>query len=82
MQWVLDAKHIDAYKIWIKFNDGTEGIANLSSTIHDDHREVFQMLKDEDRFKRFKVEADTIVWENGLDLAPEYLFDLVHEKSG
>jgi hypothetical protein len=76
MRWIIEAKHVKYYEIWIKFNDGVEGIVDLKSTIADDHREIFKELKDEDKFKRFRVDADTIVWENGLDLAPEYLYDL------
>jgi hypothetical protein len=76
MTWITEAKHLKSYEIWIKFNDGVEGILDLEPTITNDHREIFRELKDEDQFKRFRVDADTIVWENGLDLAPEYLYDL------
>jgi len=76
MRWIIEAKHVKYYEIWIKFNDGVEGIVDLESTITNDHREIFRELKDEDQFRRFRVDADTIVWENGLDLAPEYLYDL------
>ncbi len=37
---------------------------------------VFQPLHDIDFFKRFSVKHNTIEWENGADLAPEYLFSL------
>jgi hypothetical protein len=76
MRWIIEAKHVKYYEIWIKFNDGVEGIVDLQYTITNDHREIFRELKDEDQFRRFRVDADTIVWENGLDLAPEYLYDL------
>jgi hypothetical protein len=76
MRWIIEAKHVKCYEIWIKFNDGAEGVVDLESTIAYDHREIFRELKDENKFKCFRVDADTIVWENGLDLAPEYLYDL------
>jgi len=81
MIWIIEAKYIKSYKIWLKFNDGSEGIVDLESTIKNDHREIFRALSAEDQFKRFKVDADTIVWENGLDLAPEYLYELTLKKA-
>ena len=76
MKWVTDAKHIDSYKIWLKFNDKTEGVVDLEAAIVNDRRNIFKALRDRECFKRFKVDMDTIVWENGLDLAPEYFYDL------
>jgi hypothetical protein len=76
MIWITQARHIKNYEIWIKFNDGIDGIVDLESTITNDHREIFRELEDEEQFKRFRVDDDTIVWENGLDLAPEYLYEL------
>lgn len=81
MKWITEAKHIDSYKLWLKFNDNTEGVVDLESTIINDRRKIFKELRNQEQFKRFKVDADTIVWENGLDLAPEYLYDLTVRKS-
>ena len=45
--------------------------------------EVFGALRDVEMFKRFRVdpEIETIVWENGADLAPEYLRQRITVKS-
>ncbi len=39
---------------------------------------MFEPLRDIENFKRFRVdpEMETVVWDNGADLAPEFL----HEK--
>jgi len=39
--------------------------------------EIFGPLKKPDTFKSFEVdpELETIVWENGADLAPEFLHE-------
>lgn len=76
MKWIVEAKYIKSYEIWLRFNDGIEGVVDLESMIINDHREIFKALKDLEEFEKFKVDADTIVWKNGLDLAPEYLYDL------
>ena len=81
MKWITEAKHIESYKIWLKFNDKTEGLIDLEPTISNDGRKIFKKLRNREQFKRFKVDADTIVWENGLDLAPEYLYNLTIKKN-
>lgn len=71
---VKEAKYLHDYVIWLKFNDGAIGEVDLKDELYG---EVFESLKDVDRFKAFKVdpELETIVWDNGADLAPEFLHD-------
>ena len=70
---VQEAKYLHDYVIWVKFNDGTEGEIDLKDELYG---EIFEPLKDIQKFKSFKVEPEigTIVWENGADLAPEFLY--------
>ena len=69
---VTNAKYLRDYVIWLQFNDGAEGEVDLQAELDG---EVFGPLKDLERFKRFRVdpELETIVWDNGADLAPEFL---------
>ncbi len=76
MHYVINASYVKDYKIHLVFNDQKSGVIDLKNTILSDHRLIFQELKDPQKFKNFKVDADTIVWNNGLDLAPEFLHDL------
>lgn len=71
---VKEAKHRHDYVIWIRFNDGTEGEVDLTNELEG---EVFAPLKDIDKFKSFRVDSilETILWENGADLAPEFLYE-------
>ena len=71
---VKEAKYLHDYVIWLRFNDGAEGMVDLKDELYG---EVFEPLKDMERFRSFKVDPDleTIVWENGADLAPEFLYD-------
>ena len=71
---VKEAKYLHDYVIWLKFNNGAEGEINLKDELYG---EVFEPLKDINKFKKFKVdkEIETIVWENGADLAPEFLYE-------
>ena len=71
---VREAHYEGGYRIRLRFNDGAEGVVDLGDSLDG---EVFKPLRDLDRFRAFRVDPDieTIVWDNGADLAPEYLYD-------
>jgi hypothetical protein len=73
---VKKAKYLHDYVIWIEFNDGIEGEVDLEGELTG---EIFGPLKNKKLFRSFKVDPtlETIVWENGADLAPEFLRDKV-----
>lgn len=81
MIWVESAEHAGEYRLKLRFNDGTEGTVDLREVICHDPRPVFRQAADLQVFRRFKVDLDTVVWEHGLDLAPEFLYDLVRAPS-
>lgn len=71
---VKEATYLHDYVIWIRFNDGTEGEVDLAGELEG---EVFGPLRDVQKFGSFTVDPilGTIVWENGADLAPEFLYE-------
>ena len=71
---VKKAKYCNDYKIELFFNDGRRGVADLSEILYG----VFKPLKDKSVFSQFKIdsELDTVTWDNGADIAPEYLYFL------
>jgi hypothetical protein len=78
---IIDAIYLGDYKIALSFNDKNAGVADLHTIIFADNRVPFLTLRNENEFKKFKIEHDTIVWENGLDLAPEFLFFVTFKES-
>ncbi|MEN8180548.1 MAG: DUF2442 domain-containing protein [Pseudomonadota bacterium] len=70
---VTDARYIEDYKVKVTFNDGREGVADLVGALKGS---VFEPLKNKSKFSAFAVdeELETIVWPNGADLAPEYIY--------
>jgi hypothetical protein len=58
----------------VRFNDGAEGEVDLANELD---CEVVGPHKDINKFKSFKVDPvlETIVWENGADLATEFLYE-------
>lgn len=71
---IEDAKYIEGYKVYIRFSDGTEGEINLEQELKG---EIFEPLKDIIFFKKFLVDPEihTIIWPNGADFAPEFLYE-------
>ena len=73
MIWVTDAKALPDYRLQVRFSDGTEGDIDLREFIEADARPIVKALRDRSMFAAIRVEMDTVVWENGFDLAPEFL---------
>lgn len=69
------------YKLFVEFDNGSSGEIDLSGDLWG---EVFEPLKDESLFAtaRHDEVMRTVVWSNGADLAPEYLFDLLVKQTG
>ncbi len=73
---VIEATYIKDFTIKIRFTDGVEGEVNLRDELIG---EIFQPLKDISYFKNFTVDPElhTLVWPNGADFAPEFLYDKI-----
>ena len=77
MQDVVEARYVNGYTLWVRFEDGTEGEIDLSSELDGP---VFEPLRDQAFFGRLRVNPDTgtVEWPNGADLAPEFLYEKIH----
>ena len=75
---VTDAEYLTDYTIKLTFNDGRIGTVNLFDTLVGP---VFEPLKKISLFMQCKVdkELETLVWPNGADFAPEYLYFLAFQ---
>ena len=73
---VIDAKYIQDYILYLWFSDGLDGEVDLE---HELDGEIFEPLKDISYFKDFTVnlELHTVVWPNGADFAPEFLYEKI-----
>jgi hypothetical protein len=68
---VLEAHHVRAFIVSTRFDDGTEKHIDVSQWFKGP---VFEPLKDPKFFKKFFIEAGTLAWPNGVDIAPEALY--------
>jgi hypothetical protein len=69
---IVAARYVSGYTIWLRFDNGVEGVVNLTDELDG---EVFEPLKSVEYFRCFELhpELRTLVWPNGADFAPEFL---------
>jgi hypothetical protein len=77
---VSEARHVTGYVVWLKFADGTSGAVDLANELTGP---VFEPLRDPAFFRRFTIDPEfcTLVWPNGADLAPEFLYEAARKAS-
>lgn len=75
MIYVTAVKYDSGYCLRVTFNNGSECIVDLKNHLDG---EVFEPLKQLEQFKtaRLNSELDTVVWDNGADMAPEFLYEI------
>jgi hypothetical protein len=60
------------YLLSIDFDNGERGILDMKPYLDFG---VFQRLKEHNAFKRVRVSFDTIEWDSGIDLDPEFVYN-------
>jgi hypothetical protein len=77
MVWIVKAELKDDYRVFMEFNDGTNGIIDFKEKLDNDHRPIVKDLLDLEKFRTVKVDLDTLCWDNGVDFAPEFLYEKI-----
>ena len=70
---IKQATYISDYKVEVLFNNGQQGVADLSELVGEG---VFAPLQDQAVFAQLQVddELETLVWPGGVDVAPEFVY--------
>lgn len=71
---VINVRALSAYKIFVKFADGTEGQVDMLAFLERDCG-VFKALRDVEKFNAVFVEHGAVTWPGELDLAPDKMHD-------
>ena len=81
MHFVQDARHIADHTLLVTFEDGSEKYVDLGPHLDG---EIFEPLKDVEYFKTVRVdrELDTVVWNNGADFSPDFLYEIGQAATG
>ncbi len=75
MHFVKDVIYMSEYKLQLTFEEGSLRLVNLEPHLDG---EIFEPLKDINYFKTVRVnpDLDTIVWDNGADMSPDFLYEI------
>ncbi|MEW6203103.1 MAG: DUF2442 domain-containing protein [bacterium] len=73
---VIDVKYVDGYKLEVLFENGKKGTVDLQNYINKGG--VFSRFSDLEYFRKVYVnkEFGVLCWPNGVDIAPETLYNL------
>ena len=69
---IMRAEYRGGYMIHVVFGDGVERTVDFLPWLEGP---IFEPLKDTTYFQRFFLEAGTVTWPNGADIAPETLYE-------
>ena len=69
----MQVNAISLYSIWLKFEDNTEGVVDLSHLIN---KPVFQNWKVPDYFKKVYIDSESgaIAWDENIELCPDNMY--------
>ncbi|MCD4818424.1 MAG: DUF2442 domain-containing protein [Candidatus Cloacimonetes bacterium] len=74
--FLLEARYIEDFKIFLKFNTEEFGEIDLKDVIY--KYEIATSLRDPVAFSKFYLDSwPTLAWKCGFDIAPESLYSMV-----
>lgn len=74
----VEVRPLDRYRLWVKYSDGTEGIADLSDLVG---KGVFALWNDYEEFKKVHIGASgEIAWSEEIDVCPDAIYLKVSGK--
>ena len=77
---LVKAKYSVEYRVWLQFEDGSQGEVDLKDELWG---AIFEPLQKKEFFKTVRLDPDlnTITWDNGADFSPEFLYQLVQSQA-
>jgi hypothetical protein len=69
-QAIVSVRPNEDFSLSVVFDDGVEGVLDMTPYLDFG---VFKKIKDFEQFKRVRIAFDTVEWECGVDLDPEFV---------
>lgn len=75
MHYITGVRYDTDYRLHLRFDDGGWRVADLQSHLDG---EIFKPLRDAVRFRtaHLNSDIDTVVWDNGADMSPDFLYEI------
>ena len=68
----IEVKPLDDYKLWVKYSDGVEGVADLSGFVGNG---VFALWNDYREFQKVHIgPGGEIAWSDQIDMCPDAMY--------
>ena len=78
MYWdVIEVKPENTREFRVKFDDGLSGLIEIDRSFCTG---VFKALLDDDFFRQASVDNGVVTWPNGLDLAPDTMYNEIRSN--
>ena len=72
---VVEVQTESDFRLYVRFFDGTAGIVEMRDLIFGEHAGVFAALADPKEFEKVGLGYGSVMWANGLDLAPDAMYE-------
>lgn len=74
MRRIIEVEAREDYRLWIRFEDGTEGEVDLRGLVG---KGVFESWQDPREYRKVRIdpETHTVAWPNGVELCPDSLYE-------
>ena len=78
---IVEVKILENYTLYLRFENDVKREINISEIIP--FKGIFSKLEDKKYFSTVYVneELGTIVWDNGADISPDYLYSILCKKN-
>ena len=75
MHYITAVEYEAGYRLRLKFDDANVKIVDLEKYLDGD---IFEPLRDMQYFRnaRLNKDIDTVVWDNGADMSPDFLYEI------